>query len=554
MAAVHETVDAVLVQSEGSPEERLYPLVGDQLTIGRGRENDIQLKRDLKVSRYHCKIYRKGTGFALEDMKSSNGSYVNGELAEVTTLTGGEEVVVGDSRFRFRVLPRVPDRKPAKADPRGAAKPEPVAEVRPEPNPRPKQEARVENAKPTKERPDSRAPEQRESAPRGQAVPVRVTPETFRPEVFGRYYFVDKIAMGGMAEIFKAKTFGYGGFENVLAIKRILPHLSDNPQFVKMFMDEAKVTALLNHGNIVRIYDFGKIDRNYFISMECVEGKDVKQVLKKLTERRKTLPREFAVYIAMEAAKGLDFAHKRASNQGSLGIVHRDVSPSNVLISYNGEVKVADFGIVKAANLAEDTDAGVLKGKFEYMSPEQANARELDRRSDIFSLGIILWEMLTGRRLFKTDSETKTLEKIKRGDIDPPFAVNPTVPERLDQIVMRALAIDAMDRYPDARELHGDLLDFLYPAPPDVIQQSLSHFMRELFAEEIAAEQHQMNVGTEAALAIHEGLKTVELEPDSELPIKEPEEPKPKKDGELPPMQNDGNTWLGRLVGRFWKN
>ena len=207
-----------------------------------------------------------------------------------------------------------------------------------------------------------------------------------------------------------------------------------------------------------------------------IEGKDVKQVLKKLTERRKLLPREFAVYIAMEAAKGLDYAHKRSTNQGSLGIVHRDVSPSNILISYNGEVKVADFGIVKAANLAEDTDSGVLKGKFEYMSPEQAHARDLDRRSDIFSLGIILWEMLTGRRLFKTESETKTLEKIKNGDFDPPFAVNPTIPARLDEIVMRALAMEPIDRYPDSRELHGDLLDFLYPAPPDVIQQSLAHF------------------------------------------------------------------------------
>ncbi|HND32824.1 MAG TPA: protein kinase, partial [Myxococcota bacterium] len=152
-----------------------------------------------------------------------------------------------------------------------------------------------------------------------QPSPSADTPRApgFTPEAFGRYYLVDRIAMGGMAEIFKAKTFGHGGFENVVVIKRILAHLSENPSFVKMFMDEAKITALLQHGNIVRIYDFGKIDRNYFIAMECVEGKDVKQVLRKLAERRKLIPREFAVYIAMEAAKGLDYAHKRTTLQGA---------------------------------------------------------------------------------------------------------------------------------------------------------------------------------------------------------------------------------------------
>ncbi|MDO9280482.1 MAG: serine/threonine-protein kinase, partial [Pseudomonadota bacterium] len=328
---------------------------------------------------------------------------------------------------------------------------------------------------------------------------------------------VDKIAMGGMAEIFKAKTFGHGGFENLLVIKRILSHLSDNEQFVRMFMDEAKVSALLQHSNIVRIYDFARIRDNYFIAMECVEGKDVKLILRKLAERRKLLPREFAVYIAMEAAKGLDYAHKHTTRQGQpLGIVHRDVSPSNLLVSYGGDIKVADFGIVKAANCAEDTDAGMLKGKFEYMSPEQASGKELDRRSDIFSLGIILHEMLTGRRLFKSDDELKTLARIKAGDVDPPSTLNPAVPARLDEIVMRALAKDAGDRYQDARELHADLLEFLYPASPDLTQQSLAHFMSELFADEVNQERIRLEDGTRLALALHESGQSVELEPDWE--------------------------------------
>jgi serine/threonine protein kinase len=339
----------------------------------------------------------------------------------------------------------------------------------------------------------------------------------FAPEVFGKYFLVDKIAMGGMAEIFKAKTFGHGGFENLVVIKRILSHLSENEQFVRMFMDEAKVSALLQHNNVVRIYDFGRMRENYFIAMECVDGKDVKLILRKLAERRKILPREFAVYIAMEAAKGLDYAHKRTTLQGQpLSIVHRDVSPSNILVSYSGEIKVADFGIVKAANCAESTDAGMLKGKFEYMSPEQASGKDLDRRSDVFSVGIILHEMLTGRRLFKSDDEIKTLERIKAGDVDPPSTLNPTVPARLDEIVMRALARETEDRYQEARELHADLLEFLYPASPDLTQQSLAHFMAELFSDEMAGERDRLEEGTRLALALHESQQSVDLDPDWE--------------------------------------
>lgn len=353
-----------------------------------------------------------------------------------------------------------------------------------------------------------------EGVPAPAAAPAAAS---FEPEVFGRYYLVDRIAVGGMAEIFRAKTFGAGGFENTLVIKRILAHLSENEQFVRMFMDEAKVSALLHQSNIVRIYDFGKLQNNFFIAMEQVEGKDVKMVLRKLSERRKVLPQPFAVYIAMESAKGLDYAHKRTTLQGQpLNIVHRDVSPSNLLVSYNGEVKVADFGIVKAANCAETTGAGTLKGKFEYMSPEQASGKELDRRSDIFSLGIILHEMLTGRRLFKTDNEIKTLERIKSGDVPLPSTINPEVPARLDEIVMRALALDPETRYQDARQLHADLLEFLYPASPDTTQQMFSHFMRELFEEEIALEQKSMEEGTRRALTLHESGASVDLDPEWE--------------------------------------
>ena len=252
----------------------------------------------------------------------------------------------------------------------------------------------------------------------------------FDPEVFGKYYLLDRIATGGMAEIFKAKSYSTAGFEKLQVIKRILSHLSDNEEFVDMFIDEAKISVSLQHANIVQIYDFGKIRENYFISMEWIDGRDVKQLLRKLAGRRKLLPEEFAVYIAHETCKGLYFAHQKTNLQGeNLQIIHRDMSPSNVIIGFEGEVKVADFGIAKAGMSQYTTKDGVLKGKFEYMSPEQAHGKSLSQQSDLFSVGIILYEMLTGRRLFKTETELMTLEKIKSVDIGPPSSINPNISE-----------------------------------------------------------------------------------------------------------------------------
>ncbi len=335
----------------------------------------------------------------------------------------------------------------------------------------------------------------------------------FQPISFGRYFLIDKIAVGGMAEVFKAKSFSHGGFEKLLVIKRILQHLSDNDEFIDMFIDEAKISVELQHPNIVQIYDFGRIQDNFFIAMECVEGKDVKDILRKLAERRKLLPTEYAVYIAHEICKGLDYAHKRTDMQGApLGIIHRDVSPSNILVSYGGEVKVADFGIAKAQISAYNTKGGVLKGKFEYMSPEQASGQTLDHQSDIFATGIILHEMLTGRRLFKTDSDVKTLEKIKAGEVEPPSKLNPAVPKRLDDIVLRALAVDPTVRFEDARALQNALLEFMYPATPDLTRENLGHFLTELFSAEIRGERERLESGTKAAANLHETAPEINLD------------------------------------------
>jgi len=340
---------------------------------------------------------------------------------------------------------------------------------------------------------------------------------SFDPEVFGKYYLVDKIAVGGMAEIFKAKTFSHGGFEKLLVIKRILSHLSENDDFVNMFIDEAKISVSLQHSAIVQIYDFGKIQDNYFIAMEWIDGKDVKQILRKLASRRKLLPEEFAVYIAHETCKALDFAHKKTDlKDRPLGIIHRDVSPSNLLVSYDGENKIADFGIAKAQFSAYNTKDGVLKGKFEYMSPEQARGEPLTPSSDIFSAGIILYEMLTGRRLFKTESELATLEKVKACDIEPPSSLNPNIPPRLDELVMRALAKEPADRYHDAGEFQGALLEYMYPSTPTVTQKSLSLFMRELFTEERLGELDRLEKGSELARNLHSQIPDLYLDDDWE--------------------------------------
>ena len=335
----------------------------------------------------------------------------------------------------------------------------------------------------------------------------------FSPVSFGRYYLIDKIAVGGMAEVFKAKSFSHGGFEKLLVIKRILQHLSDNDEFVEMFIDEAKISVELQHPNIIQIYDFGRIQQNYFIAMECVEGKDVKGLLRKLAERRRLLPTEYAVYIGHELCKGLDYAHKRTDMLGNqLGIVHRDVSPSNILVSYTGEVKIADFGIAKAQISAYNTKGGVLKGKFEYMSPEQASGEDLNHQADIFATGIILHEMLTGRRLFKTDSDIKTLERIKAVDVEPPSKLNPAIPKRRDDIVMKALSQSKTDRFSDARELQNALLEFMYPATPDLTRENLGHFLTEMFSAEIRSERDRLESGTKAATALHEQAPEIDLD------------------------------------------
>ncbi|NOZ87726.1 MAG: serine/threonine protein kinase [Deltaproteobacteria bacterium] len=283
-----------------------------------------------------------------------------------------------------------------------------------------------------------------------------------KEEKFGRYRLVRRIATGGMAEIFLARQTGQARFDKEVVVKRILPQYADHKDFVAMFLDEAALAARLNHPNIVQIFDVGREGNSYFLAMEYISGCDLHRLLRTDRNAGKGLPLELGVRIICDACAGLHYAHEMTDNDGNpLNIVHRDVSPQNLLISYDGAVKVADFGIAKAQSQIFKTKSGVLKGKYSYMSPEQALGKELDRRSDIFSLGIILYEAVTGQRLYKMSSELLTLKSIVEGEVLPPTEIEPSFPVELEKIIMRTLEKEPGDRFSTARELQGELESFL---------------------------------------------------------------------------------------------
>ncbi len=305
---------------------------------------------------------------------------------------------------------------------------------------------------------------------------------------FGNYIMLERIAVGGMAEVWKAKMKGVEGFEKIVAIKKILPHLTDSAEFVTMFIDEAKLAAQLNHNNIIHIYDLGKIGNDYFIAMEYIDGKDLRTIMNRAKKTGKPFPLGLAVLIAARLASALDYAHRKKDIHGrELGLVHRDVSPQNVLVSFEGDIKLCDFGIVKAVTKASKTQVGALKGKIQYMSPEQAWGKTVDARSDIFSLGAVLFEMLTGRRLFAGDSELSVLQSVRECKIVEPKRLNPSIPLPLNRIVMKALAPDPDDRYQSAGEMQKDLEEFLYSLKPTPTQSDLAKFMADLFPEHVEA-------------------------------------------------------------------
>ena len=296
-----------------------------------------------------------------------------------------------------------------------------------------------------------------------------------------------------MAEVFKAKMFGVEGFEKIVAIKRILPEVAEDAEFIKMFVDEAKIAVKLQHPNVVQIFELGKIDESYFIAMELINGKDIKTIRKRLKRVELLMPVEQSAYIISQVCDGLDYAHRKTDEKmNPLNIVHRDISPQNMIVSYEGTVKLIDFGIAKAKSKSTKTQVGMLKGKFSYMSPEQVNGQPIDRRSDIFSLGVVFFEMLTGKRLFLGKNDVETLEKIRKAEVVPPSYFNSDVPPELDRIVLKALAKDREDRYQWASEFSEDLKKFSYSSGKTFSRQDMMNFMSEFFADEIEEESAKL--------------------------------------------------------------
>jgi len=304
-------------------------------------------------------------------------------------------------------------------------------------------------------------------------------------EAFGKYLLLEKLAAGGMAEVFLAKSVGAGGIGKFVAMKRILPQFTDNEEFVEMFKEEAKLVMNLNHGNIVSIFDFG-IERNqFFLIMEYVEGQNLRQTLNHLKKTSRNFSIDQIVYIVKEVAAGLDHAHRcvDASTGKLLNITHRDISPQNIMLSFEGEIKVVDFGIAKAETQLEHTRAGTIKGKFGYMSPEQAEGQLVDAKTDIFSLGIVLWELLAGERLFSAQSEQATLRKIKECQVPSIRKLNPSVHIDLEKIVQKSLERDKTNRYQSMESFTKDLSKFLNTHFPEFSKQEFSKFMKSSYSD-----------------------------------------------------------------------
>lgn len=302
------------------------------------------------------------------------------------------------------------------------------------------------------------------------------------------YELIERIAVGGMAEIYLARELD-GDPGEYLVVKRILPHFAVDRELVDMFLDEQRVSATLHHDNIVRTYDVGEVEGEYFISMEYLHGEDVRRIFRAVKKRGEQLPLELALTVVAGAAAGLHYAHeKRGMNFKPLGIVHRDVTPHNLVVTYDGVVKLLDFGVAKAANRQVSTQAGTIKGKIPYMSPEQCKGIELDRRSDIYALGIILYELTTGTRLYgASGGELATMRRIVEEPAEPPSARVPGYPPGLERIVLKALEKEPEDRYQTALAMQQDLEDFARDQGLSISTERLSRFVRELFQKDILA-------------------------------------------------------------------
>lgn len=307
-------------------------------------------------------------------------------------------------------------------------------------------------------------------------------PTTRAPLRIGRYEVLNHLATGGMAQIYLARQTGLGEFERYVVLKTILRERARDQRFITMFLDEAKLAATLNHQNIAQVYEVDQADGAYFMAMEYVHGENARAILETTLKRGWTIPLELALMMMTGAAAGLHHAHERKGKQGQpLNIVHRDVSPANIMVGYDGSVKVLDFGIAKAEERATKTVGGMIKGKYGYMSPEQCKGKAIDRRSDIFALGICLYELTTLRRAFKGADDFETMKRIVAGDVVLPSMAVPNYPRELEAIILTAMASDPKARFQTAQEMIEALDSFAVRAQLTASNTALGRFMTQLF-------------------------------------------------------------------------
>jgi len=354
-----------------------------------------------------------------------------------------------------------------------------------------------------------------------------------RAQQLGRYHLLDRIAFGGMAEIYRAKTFDANGHAHLVAVKRVLAHLAEDDDFIQMLVDEAKIASVLRHPSIARVYEFARAHGEYFIAMEHVDGKDARTILERCRQKKKPMAPEHAAYVAAEVASALHAAHTAVdARRRPLRIVHRDVSPSNIIVSYTGEVKLCDFGIAKATLSKVNTKTGVIKGKVKYMSPEQALGRKLDHRSDIFSLGACLYEMLTRVPPFTASNEMDLLIKVRDAKYRPVSELVPSTPPEIEAIADRCLTRSRAQRYQNAAEVEADLRAFLRRYVPNYSRSHLGRYVRKAFATEIERELRMLEeyvLADEVSDDVGENLIAPRPAPDQPdfAPVVVPFQPRP---------------------------
>jgi serine/threonine protein kinase len=329
-----------------------------------------------------------------------------------------------------------------------------------------------------------------------------------------RYTITERLDHGGMAEVFRGVAESMEGFKKAVAIKRILPNLTKNQKFVSMFLDEARLSLFLQHANIVQVFDISKTpDNAYFLVMEYVDGCNLKALIERSKQKNKRIEIAHTIYIMAECCKALNYAHflEHPETNEPLGIVHRDISPPNILLSKNGEVKLVDFGLAKANTQIENTDQGVVKGKFSYLSPEAASGADVDHRADVFAVGIILWEMFTGRRLFYGETDYQTVELVRQARVPSIAALNPEIEAELEAVVRKALARDPNERYQNANDLNEALTQYLFSRRMKVTARDIAGLVRDTQVENMRKRSAEPKDSLIDALIVDEMQKMTSL-------------------------------------------